>query len=93
MRVSAERAAQIGVVLLLLALVRSVAEYDRLRFVLGGRRALPVFEPFIHGVLVAAVGTFVAILLYFLRSFRSSAVAAAATLLALLLYRFFLMPG
>ena len=92
MRVSAERAAQIGVVGLFLAIVRSVAEYDRLRLVLGPGPALVAYEPFIHGVLVAAVGTFVATLLYFLRRFALSAAASVVTLIALLLYRFLVMP-
>ncbi len=88
---SPARWARIGITIQFLALVRTLAEYFRLKHVRLGHFTLSTGEPYVVGALIAAVLCWVAVSLYFLRRYRSSAAVAGATVLVLLVYRFFVM--
>jgi len=67
---SPERIAQVGICILFIAILRTVGEYYRLRWVLGPELGLKAFEPFIPGLLLAVLGTMAVVALYFARRFR-----------------------
>jgi hypothetical protein len=84
---SAERLASIAIGILLLALVRSLGEYLRLKHVYGQGPAIARMEPFIIGSLVAAFFSALAFALYAWRRYRSAIAVCIATLVALLVYK------
>jgi hypothetical protein len=86
-RFSVERVAQVSISILFLALVRTVGEYYRLRATLGPGPGLTAFEPFMPGLLLAVVGTWTAVLLYFGHRHRAAITAAVLTVVALLAYK------
>lgn len=86
-RPSTQRVAQGAMLLLLLALVRSAAEFYRLRAALGAEAGLHAFAPFVGGLLIGLVGLGVGLLLYFGGHFRTVVGLVALTLGALLVYK------
>jgi len=86
-RPSAQRLAQGAVLVLLLALVRTTAEFYRLRASLGAEGGLHAFAPYVGGLLVGLGGLGASVLLYFGGRFRAAAGAAAATIIALVVYK------
>jgi hypothetical protein len=89
---SPERAAQVGIGILFIAILRTVGEYYRLRWSLGPEAALKAFEPFIPGLLLAIIGTMAAVALYFAHRFRLVAWAAGIVVAGLILYRVLFIP-
>jgi hypothetical protein len=84
---SAERVASVAIGILLLALMRSLGEYFRLKHVYGQSPALARMEPFITGSLVAALSTALAFVLYVLRKYKSAIAICIATLVGLVFYK------
>jgi hypothetical protein len=73
MRLTAQRLAQIGIAAQLLALIRTLAEFYRLRSVHEAALTIPDVAPFITGALLIAVGSAVAVGCYFAGRSRSIA--------------------
>lgn len=89
---SPERAAQAGIAILFLAILRTAGEYYRLRWSLGPEAGLKAFEPFIPGLLLAVIGTMAAVALYFVRRFRLVVWAAGIVVAGLILYKTLFIP-
>jgi len=89
---SPERGAQVGIGILFIAMLRTVGEYYRLRWSLGPEAGLKAFEPFIPGLLLAVIGTMVAVALYFGQRFRLVLWAAGIVVALLILYKTIFMP-
>ncbi|HTS50017.1 MAG TPA: hypothetical protein VMH05_18845 [Bryobacteraceae bacterium] len=89
---SPERAAQAGIGILFIAILRTVAEYYRLRWSLGPEAGLKAFEPFIPGLLLAVIGAMTAVALYFARRFRLVVWAAGIVIGGLILYKAIFIP-
>ena len=87
-RISPERLAQLGIGIQLLALIRTLGEYFRLRYVQGPALTLQAVAPFISGAMLAAVCTAAAVLCYFAGWHRVTVGVAAATVVLLIAYRF-----
>jgi len=85
--VSDEQWARIGVVVQLVILIRTIAEFYRLRHYYGAAEALARYEPYIGGLLIDAVLCLIAVALLFWKKPRASAITAAATILILLAYK------
>ena len=85
--VSHEQWARIGVVVQLVVLIRTIAEFYRLRHYYGAAEALARYEPYIGGLLIDAVLCLIAVALLFWKKPRASAITAAATILILLAYK------
>ena len=86
---SAEQIAKLGIMLQFLILVRSLAEYFRLKYVRGGALTLEMAEPFLAGSLIAAVCTWVTVLFFFLGRHRTVIVLVAGTVVSLLIYKIY----
>lgn len=68
-------------------LIRTIAEFYRLRHYLGRSDALLRYEPYFGGLLVDAVLCLLAVSLLFWRKPRAAAVTCAATIFILLAYK------
>ena len=86
-RLSAQRVAQGAILILLLALVRSAAEYYRLRAVLGVEAGLHAFAPFVGGLLIGLGGLGAGLLLYFGGRYRAVVGIVVLTVVVLLVYK------
>ena len=82
-----EHWARIGVIVQLAILIRTLAEFYRLRHYYGSAEALIRYEPYIGGLLINAVLCLLAVALLFWRKPRASTIATAATILVLLIYK------
>ena len=89
---SPERLAQVGIGILFIAILRTVGEYYRLRWALGPETGPKAFEPFIPGLLLAVIGTMVAVALYFAQRFRLVLWAAGIVVAGLILYKTIFIP-
>jgi hypothetical protein len=87
-RPSPQRLAQLGIGVQFLAIIRTLGEFFRLRHVHGAQTTLAIIAPFVTGALIAAVGTAISVLCYFLDAYRAAARATALTIAALLAYKF-----
>ena len=85
--ISIEQWARIGIVVQLAILIRTIAEFYRLRHYYGTAAALVRYEPYIGGLLIGAVLCLVAVGLLFWHKPRAAAFTAAATILILLIYK------
>jgi hypothetical protein len=81
------RLAQIAIIILFLALVRSMSEYFRLKYVHGSGLEPAMFEPFLKGAIFTAVCTLLAVILYFFNRMTAVTVIAALTIICLLIYK------
>ena len=86
-----ERWAQLGIGVQFLALVRILGEYFRLKHAYGAGMSLAIAEPLIRGALADAALCFAAVLLFFLKLYRSALLISVATLVLLLIYKFHLL--
>ena len=89
MRLTREQWAKIGITVQFLALVRTLGEYFRLKYTHGAQLSLARVEPFVTGALLSALLCWLAVVLFFFRRYRSAFVVSAATVLVLLIYRFY----
>jgi len=92
--ISIEQWARIGIIVQLAIMIRTIAEFYRLRHYYGTAAALVRYEPYIGGLLIGAVLCLVALALLFCalallfwRKPRAAALTAAATVLILLTYK------
>jgi len=85
--ISIEQWARIGIIVQLAIMIRTIAEFYRLRHYYGTAAALVRYEPYIGGLLIGAVLCLVALALLFWRKPRAAALTAAATVLILLTYK------
>ena len=86
-RKDAEWWAKTGVAVQLIILVRTTAEFYRLRYEYGQATALARFEPYVGGLLIDSVLCLVSLLLLFWRKPVASAITSAITVLALVAYK------
>ena len=89
MRLTREQWAKVGILVQLLALIRTLGEIYRLKYVFGAELTLDQVEPFVTGALLDALLIGLAVLLFFFRRYTSATVVAAATLLVLLIYKLY----
>jgi hypothetical protein len=75
------------VIVQLAIMIRTIAEFYRLRHFYGTAPALVRYEPYIGGLLIDAVLCLLAAALLFWRKPRAAALTAAATVLVLLAYK------
>lgn len=90
-RVSARRLAEIAITVQFLALVRTLAEFYRLRAVRGATLSVEDVAPYVAGGLIAASGAWIGVLCFFGARYQLATVAAGATVVALLVYKFAVM--
>lgn len=86
-RLSRERFAQIAITIQFLALVRTGAEFFRLRAAHGPVFTVDTAAPFAVGTLMAAVGAWAATTCYFFGKYRSATAIVAVTILLMLVYK------
>lgn len=86
---SPERWARIGVSVLFLALVRTLLEYFRLKYVQGAAFDPAAAEPYVVGGVIAAVLCWVAVLLCFAGRHRAALGVEALTIGVLLAYKLY----
>jgi hypothetical protein len=86
-RLTREQWAKLGIVAQLLAILRLLGEYFRLKQIHGSRLTIALVEPFVTGALLAAVLCSVAVTLFFFRRYTGTIVVAVATVVLLLLYK------
>jgi len=85
--ISIEQWARIGVIVQLVILIRTIAEFYRLHHYYGAAAALARYESYIGGLLIDAMLCLIAVALLFWRKPRASAMTAAATIIILLIYK------
>ncbi|HYL13066.1 MAG TPA: hypothetical protein VEV41_08525 [Terriglobales bacterium] len=88
---TAERWAQIGITIEFLAVVRTLAEYFRVRHFLGDAAALSGVDHYLRGALIAALFCWASLILFFLRRFTSAALLTLIMVAMLLAYKIVLM--
>jgi hypothetical protein len=88
-RWTAERWARIAITIQFLALVRTLAEVYRLRWVAGGRLSFDRAQPFIAGGLIAAAFCWAAVTLYFFARYRACVAVAAAMVAVMMAYKLY----
>lgn len=86
-RFASRRVAQIGISVLFLVLVRSLAEFFRLRTALGPERGNLAYASYPGGLLMATVGAWIAVLLYFGDRYRLATAAVCWTVVVLVIYK------
>ena len=91
-RLSRERLAQIAITIQFLALVRTAAEFFRLRAAQGPAFTVDMAAPFAVGTLMAALGAWAATTCYFFGKYRSATVLVVATIVAMLAYKLVVLP-
>ena len=79
--------AKAGVIVLLIVLVRTAAEYYRLRHLYGSADALLRYEPYIGGLLTGALFCLVALVLLLWRRPLASVITSAIAVIVLLVYK------
>jgi hypothetical protein len=89
MRPTIEQWAKIGITVQFLALARILAEYFRLKYVHGARFSLAVAEPYVTGALLDALLCWLAVALFFFHRYKSAALVSAATVIILMIYKFY----
>lgn len=82
------RWSKVGITIQFLALVRTLAEFFRLRLLHGTALTLSAVEPFISRALIAALLCWLAVTLFFFRRYASTLVVSFATVVLLLTYKF-----
>jgi hypothetical protein len=86
-RWSAERVAKIAIGVQLLVLIRLPLECLRLRYVHGGLLTWTMVAPFIHGELITAILTALAVMLYFAGKHALTPWTAALNVAVLVVYK------
>jgi hypothetical protein len=90
-RISARRLSELAITGLFLALIRTLAEYYRLRYVRGS--ALADVAPYITGGLMAALGAWAAVVAYFVGRYRVATGIVVAVVVAMLVYKAVVIGG
>jgi hypothetical protein len=84
---TAERWARIGISIQFLALVRTLSEVSRLRWVAGGRLPFEQAQPYVAGGLIAALFCWATVTLYFFRRFRACVAVSGAMVVVMIAYK------
>jgi hypothetical protein len=84
---NAEQCAKGGIVVLLIIMVRTCAEYFRLRHAYGLPAALFLFERYLLALVVLAIQCLGAVVLLFLKRYWASVLVSAITIVILLIYK------
>ncbi|MEO7418232.1 MAG: hypothetical protein ABI163_14310, partial [Thermoanaerobaculia bacterium] len=92
-RITARRLSELAITGLFLALVRTLAEYYRLRYVRGTALGLAEVAPYITGGLMAAVGAWTAVGAYFFGRYRVAIGIVVAVVVAMLVYKVVVIGG
>jgi sugar phosphate permease len=92
-RISARQLSQLAITGLFLALIRTLAEYYRLRYVRGTALALADVAPCITGGLMAALGAWAAVVAYFFGRYRVATGIVVVAVVAMLVYKVVFMGG
>jgi hypothetical protein len=79
--------AKAGIIMQLVILIRSIAEFYRLRHYFGSIEALARYQPYLGGLLIDAALCLLAAILLFWNKPRAAAVTCAATIFVLLAYK------
>ncbi len=82
-----ERWAQIGITVQFLIVVRTLAEFFRLRHVLGTTFSAAVVAPYVGGALIAVCFCWIGVTLYFFRRYTLSVWTALTAVAILLMYK------
>jgi len=72
---------------LLIGLLRSLAEFFRLRHVRGSSLTLDDVAPYIVGGIIAGTGTLAGVIAYFATRYRLAGLIAVVTMLSMLVYK------
>ncbi|MEO6304330.1 MAG: hypothetical protein ABIP51_14285 [Bacteroidia bacterium] len=56
---------RISIIVIFLGLVRCISEFYRLEYTLQDKLSIAIIKPFITGALIAAIGAFLMVILYF----------------------------
>jgi hypothetical protein len=86
-RVTKERWAQIGITTEFLIVVRTLAEFFRLKYVHGTNLSIAVAAPYVGGALIAACSCWAGVTFYFFRRYLLSAWITLASIPVLLVYK------
>lgn len=81
------RLAQLSICVLFLVLVRTLAEFFRLEYVLGSGLHVATIAPYVGSALFTALATWAAVLCYFAGRNRTTVGMAAVTILSLLVVK------
>jgi hypothetical protein len=87
LRITARRSSELAIMVLFLALIRTLAEYYRLKHVHGTQLVLAEVAPYITGALIAALGAWAAVAAYFFGRYRLSAGVVAVAIGLMLTYK------
>ncbi len=82
-----ERLAKLGIIVQFLALVRTLSEFFRLKYVSRTAFTIAMGEPFVVGALIAAVTCWVAVMFFFFRRYTVSVAISTGAILTLLAYK------
>lgn len=88
---STQRHAKIAVSILFLALIRTIGEFYRLRYLRGQALDIASVTPFIDGSLISALGVWAAVTCYFYGRFRAAMVVVVGTIVLMLGYKLLFM--
>lgn len=88
LRVTRERWAQAGITIAFLIIVRTLAEFFRLKHVDGANFSLAVGGRYVGGTLIATCSCWAGVIAYFFRRYRLAACITIGTIPVLLLYKF-----
>lgn len=86
MNLSASRVSSLAIVALWLALIRTLAEYYRLRYIAGAAVTLDQITPYITGALMPALGIGAAGA-HVLGQYRLASIVAAITITVMIVYK------
>jgi hypothetical protein len=92
-RISARRLSELAITALFLALVRTLAECFRLRYVVGTALALDEVAPYITGGLMAALGAWAAVAAYFFGRYGVATAIVVAAIAAMFVYKVVVIGG
>jgi hypothetical protein len=92
-RISARRVSELAITGLFLALVRTLAEYYRLRYVRGAALSLAEVAPYITGGLMAGLGAWAAVVAYFVGRYRLATGIVVAMIVSMLVYKAAVIGG
>jgi sugar phosphate permease len=87
------RLSELAITALFLALVRTLAEYYRLRYVRGTALGLADVAPYITGGMMAAVGAWAAVVAYFFGRYRVVIGIVVAVVVAMIVYKVVVIGG
>ena len=87
-RPTARQVSEIAITVQFLALVRTAAEFFRLRHVQGSGFTIHAGAGYVAGTMIAAVGAWAATTAFFFGRYRTATVIVGATIALMLVYKF-----